>query len=122
MITDTAKSLIAAYIVETFTRANLGSGGNSTSAAQLTLDVPLITGSGSSYGVSAVPVKSDDNVIDFKVVVQGTNANLVARTLREISIHDETSANNMFLRIPFDAIGPFSASEEVEFFIAVEIE
>jgi hypothetical protein len=122
MITDKGKSLIATYIVGEFIRANVGSGGNSTSPSQLTLDVPLLTGSGGSYGITATPKKSDENVIDFKVVLQGSNASITGRTIREIGIFDNESSNSMLLRIPFDAIGPFSASEEVEFFIAVEIE
>ena len=110
MITDKAKSLIADYIVTTFTRANVGSGGNNTSPAQLTLDVPLLANSGASY------------VIDFKITILGSDASITGRTIREISINGETSDNHMFLRVPFDAIGPFSSSEEIEFFIAVEIE
>tara|TARA_R110002020_G_scaffold159181_3_gene342850 strand:- start:2609 stop:2977 length:369 start_codon:yes stop_codon:yes gene_type:complete len=122
MITDKAKSLIADYIVTTFTRANVGSGGNNTSPAQLTLDVPLLANSGASYGNTAVGVKSDENVIDFKITILGSDASITGRTIREISINGETSDNHMFLRVPFDAIGPFSSSEEIEFFIAVEIE
>jgi hypothetical protein len=122
MITDAAKSIIAQHLVDTFTRGNVGSGGNSSSPAQTDLDVPLLSGSGSSLGVTVTPVKSDANVVDFKLTIQGTDASITGRTLREIGIFDTESTNNMLLRIPFDAIGPFSASEEVEFFIAVEVE
>lgn len=122
MISDKAKSMIAQHLVDTFTRGNVGAGGNSSSPALTNLDVPLLTGSGGTLGVSVSPVKSDENVVDFKVSILGTNASIVGRTIREISLHDTTSDNNMLLRIPFEAIGPFSASEEVEFFIAVEVE
>ena len=84
MITDKGKSLIANYIATTFTKANVGSGGNNTSPSQLELDVPLLSTS-KTAGASI----SDENVVDFSLTVLGTDA---------------------------------SASEEVEFFIAVEVE
>ena len=49
-----------------------------------------------------------------------SESTITGRTLREISLED--SSGNLLLRIPFDAIGPFSTSEEVEFFIEVEVE
>ena len=115
MITDKGKSLITAYLASTFTKANVGSGGNSTSPSQLELDVPLL----STPKTSGASV-SDENVVDFSVTILGTDASIVGETLREICIED--ASGNLLLRIPFDAIGPFSESEEVEFFIAVEVE
>ena len=44
MITDEAKSVIAQFLVDNFTRANVGSGGNNTSPSQSDLDVPLLSG------------------------------------------------------------------------------
>ena len=133
MITDDAKSVIAQFLVDNFTRANVGSGGNNTSPSQSDLDVPLLSGSGGSLGNSASGAKSDENVVDFKIDILGSNASIEGRTLREIGIFSgaavttssdgrEVPINTMLLRIPFEAIGPFSSSEEVEFFIAVEIE
>tara|TARA_R110002074_G_scaffold399984_2_gene594335 strand:- start:81 stop:428 length:348 start_codon:yes stop_codon:yes gene_type:complete len=115
MITDKGKSLIADYIVSTFVKGDVGSGGNTTNPAQLELDVPLLT-----TKATVIPVKSDENVIDFKMTIQGSAANISGRSLRECGIFD--AANNMLARFNFDAIGPFSSSEEVEFFIAVEVE
>ena len=133
MITDEAKSVIAQFLVDNFTRANVGSGGNNTSPSQSDLDVPLLSGSGSTLGNTASGVKSDENVVDFKIDILGSNASIEGRTLREIGIFSgaavttssdgrEVPINTMLLRIPFDAIGPFSSSEEVEFFIAIEVE
>tara|TARA_S200002703_G_C3785336_1_gene242110 strand:- start:1046 stop:1393 length:348 start_codon:yes stop_codon:yes gene_type:complete len=115
MITDKGKSLITNYLASTFTKANVGSGGNNTSPSQLELDVPLLSASKTSSASV-----SDENVVDFKVTILGTDASIVGETLREICIED--ASGNLLLRVPFDAIGPFSASEEVEFFIAVEVE
>ena len=115
MISDKAKSLIADYIVTTFTKASVGTGGNSTYPSQLDLDVPLLT-----TKVSAIPVKSDESTVDFKITIQGTSADILGRTIREIGIFD--SSDNLFTRLNFDAIGPFSSSEEVEFFIILEVE
>ena len=129
MITDEAKSVIAQFLVDNFTRANVGSGGNNTSPSQSDLDVPLLSGSGGSLGNTASGVKSDENVVDFKIDILGSNASIEGRTLREIAIFSGAASttpnvpvNTMLLRIPFDAIGPFSSSEEVEFFIAIEVE
>ena len=115
MITDKGKSLIANYLISTFNEANEGSGGNATSPAQLELDVPLL-----SSNVSATGIKSAENTVQWKVTIQGSESTITGRTLREISLED--SSGNLLLRIPFDAIGPFSTSEEVEFFIEVEVE
>ena len=129
MITDEGKSVIAQFLVDYFTRANVGSGGNNTSPSQSDLDVPLLSGSGSSLGNTASGVKSDENVVDFKIDILGSNASIEGRTLREIGVFSGAASttpnvpiNTMLLRIPFDAIGPFSSSEEVEFFIAIEVE
>ena len=129
MITDEGKSVIAQFLVDYFTRANVGSGGNSTSPSQSDLDVPLLSGSGASLGNSASGAKSDENVVDFKIDILGSDASIEGRTLREIGIFSGAASttpnvpvNTMLLRIPFDAIGPFSSSEEVEFFIAIEVE
>ena len=43
MITDKGKSLIAQHLIDTFTKSNVGTGGNNTSSAQLELDVPLLS-------------------------------------------------------------------------------
>ena len=117
MITDAAKSILAQHLVSTFTRANVGTGGDGSSPSQTTLDVPLLGGSGSAHGVSISSVKSGENVVDFKITIQGSDSNITQRTLREICITDETSDNSL-MRIPFEGIGPTSASEEIEFFIA----
>jgi len=122
MITDAAKSILAQHLVNTFTRGNVGTGGDGSSPSQTTLDVPLLGGSGAAHGVSISSVKSGENVVDFKITIQGSDSNITQRTLREICITDETSNNNLLLRIPFEGIGPFSASEEIEFFIAVEVD
>lgn len=115
MITDKGKSLIAQHLIDTFTKSNVGTGGNNTSSAQLELDVPLL-----SSPVTVAGVKSNENVVDFKVTIQGAESSITGRTLREICLED--TSGNLLLRIPFEGIGPFSSSEEVEFFIAVEVE
>ena len=139
MITDKGKSLIADYIVSTFVKGDVGSGGNTTNPAQLELDVPLLT-----TKATVIPVKSDESVIDFKMTIQGSTANISGRSLRECGIFNGGSCTlggaytsssactdaggswvavpDMLTRFNFDAIGPFSSSEEVEFFIAVEVE
>ena len=86
MITDEAKSVIAQFLVDNFTRANVGSGGNNTSPAQSNLDVPLLSGSGVSLGNTSSGTKSDENVVDFKIDILGSNASIEGRTLREIGV------------------------------------
>jgi len=136
MISDKAKSMLADHIVSTFTKANVGAGGNTTNPTQLDLDVPLLTSK-----ITATPTKSDENVIDFKITIAGSSADISGRSLREVGIFDSGSCSNssystestctaagatwteaLFTRLNFDALGPFSSSEEVEFFISVEVE
>ena len=116
MITDKLKELVATYIQGTaLNNAKIGQGGNSTSPAATTLDVPLTTTT-SIFNA----IKSDDNVIEVQAVFQGSSASMTGKVIREFGILD--SSNNLLARVNFDGIGPFSSSENLEVFFLLEVE
>ena len=115
MMTDYTKQSVATHLKTTILKGSVGMGGNSTNPASTELDVPLL-----ATHISTVNATSDDNVVDFKLIVSGGNSDIVGRSLREVGFYD--SSGNLWARFNFDAIGPFSSSEEVEFILTLEVE
>jgi len=144
MITDDVKRKIALYLQDAVNEANVGIGGNSTSPAATDLDVPILT-----TKVSTTNSESNDTTIDFKAVFSGSQ--LQGNTLREFGLYGDfpldTSTDDMttgssynatiyhsgtnptgdleekmFARVNFDAIGPFAASDVIEFIFVMEVE
>jgi len=93
--------------------AQVGLGGNSTSPAATALDVPI-----SGASATVVAVKSDENVLEIKVTVNGSN--IAGKVIREVGVFDTDS--NLLARNNFTGVGPFSSSEILELFIIWEIE
>ncbi len=123
MITDSTRQAIATHLKDTYTKARIGLGGNSTSPVATNLDVPL------SNVIATVNSLSDLNVVDFKFTVAGSS--ISGLTIREIAIFNKTYDNSagttiaeyteMLTRINFEGIGPFS-SGDVDFFVTIEVE
>lgn len=127
MITDLLRNKLAAYIVELIDGTNQGSadlglGGNSTSPAATALDVPLnITPS------QYVATGSDDNVVEIKLSVEGSN--ITGKVIREASFGADDSGDSfddaaafMLSRVAFEGVGPFAANEQIEIFLLLEVE
>ena len=127
MITDLLRNKLAAYIVELIDGTNQGSadlglGGNSTSPAATALDVPLnITPS------QYVATRSDDNVVEIKLSVEGSN--IIGKVIREASFGADDSGDSfddaaafMLSRVAFEGVGPFAANEQIEIFLVLEVE
>ncbi len=127
MITDLLRNKLAAYIVELIDGTNQGSadlglGGNSTSPAATALDVPLnITPS------QYVATRSDDNVVEIKLSVEGSN--ITGKVIREASFGADDSGDSfddaaafMLSRVAFEGVGPFAANEQIEIFLVLEVE
>ena len=115
MITDKLKELVATNIQTTINNGKIGQGGNSTSPAATTLDVPL-TVSTSTFAA----IKSDTNVIEVQAIFQGSSANMTGKVIREFGIFD--SSSNLLARVNFDGVGPFSSNENLEIFLTLEVE
>ena len=115
MITDSTRSKVATDLVNLINAgsAKIGLGGNSTSPAATDLDVP-VAGDIASLSV----IKSDENVIEIKVSVDG--ASIAGLVIREVGVFDTN--DNLLTRNNFTAIGPFSSTETLELFIIWEIE
>jgi|TARA_R100001443_G_scaffold97903_1_gene104836 hypothetical protein len=126
LITDLLRNKLAEYIVAIVNDADaegdVGLGGNSTSPASTALDVPLSI-STSQY----VATRSDDNVIEIKLSVEG--ANITGKVIREASFG--ANENNflsdgtddiMISRVNFSGVGPFASNEILEIFLMIEVE
>tara|TARA_R100001594_G_scaffold150055_1_gene209828 strand:- start:831 stop:1268 length:438 start_codon:yes stop_codon:yes gene_type:complete len=145
MITDTARRKVALYLKEIVDYANVGVGGNSSSPAASSLDVPILA----NTTVTTVNSESDVNQIDFKATFSGSQ--LQGNTIREFGLFGkfplDTSHNDMvdadgynatiydsvsnatgdleekmFARVNFDGIGPFTSDDQIEFIFTMEVE
>ena len=139
MITDIAKRKLALFLKEFIKKANVGVGSNATFPSATDLDIPIL-----STKVSTTNSESDDTTIDFLASFTGTQlqGNSVSEfglfgTVPQDTGFDEmyggtanpatgganyASEEIMFARINFDAIGPFAASDTIEFILVLEVE
>jgi hypothetical protein len=139
MITDIAKRKLALFLKQFVTSANIGVGSNATFPSATDLDLPIL-----STKVGTTNSESDDTTIDF--LASFTGSQLQGNTISEFGLFgtvpqdtgfDEmyggvadpaTSGANyaseeiMFTRVNFDAIGPFAASDTIEFILVIEVE
>jgi hypothetical protein len=111
LITNKLREKVATYIKDNLDGGKVGTGGNSTSPASTSLDVD--TGVTPSFSI----VKTDENVIEVKVTVEGST--ISGKVLRELGLFDGTE---MWARYNFEGVGPFSNSEIIEFFVIMEVE
>ena len=116
MITEKTKELVATYLaglVNTASKFDIGVGGNATSPASTTLDVPLTTVPITNGAVTA------DNVIEFQAIFDGADSTMTGKVIREFGITDGT---NLLARVNFDGVGPFASNEDLEIFYTIEVE
>jgi len=132
MITDDTKKKVALFLKDMFQEANFGTGGNNTFPNATDLDVPILeTKQGTSNSIS------DDTTIDFAVSFSGSAAD--GNTIREIAFFSSTmpaddafdelrtttsysTDSTMLTRINFDALGPFTAADTLDFIFTMEVE
>ena len=134
MITDITKRKVTLFLKDMFTKANFGSGGNSTSPNATDLDVPIL-----STKATTTNSESDDTTIDFSASIDG--ASLQGNTIREFGIFSDTMPTDtqfdelrtltsyttetddvMLARVNFDALGPFTSSDILDFTFTMEVE
>ena len=117
MITAETRSLLATYLESIILSGQVGLGGNNTSPASTTLDVP-ITGITVSKSVD----KTQENVIQVKLEILG-NA-ITGKVIREVGLFNHlTPASGLLLqRFNFNGVGPFSSTERLQIYITMEIE
>ena len=104
MITDLLRNKLAAYIVELVDGTPLG-----------------ITPS------QYVSTLSTDNVIEIKLMVEGSN--ITGKVIREASFGADDSGDSfdnadafMLSRVAFEGVGPFASNEQLEIFLMLEVE
>ena len=145
MITEEAKKKINLFLQTFFTTGNVGTGSDSTNPNSNSLDVPIIT---PDEGISITATNTGDTSTDFKLVLLGSQ--LSANVVREFGIFGELPQDDQFdemklegvqitgesntdgteatvesimlARFPFDAIGPFNNSDQIDITLSVEVE
>ncbi len=112
MITDEMKTELIEYIKSTLAiSGEIGFGGNSTSPRATALDVP----SGATTTLSSK--KTNSNVLEIKISCAGSN--IAGKVIRELGVFK--TSNEMIARVPFDGVGPFTASDTLELFLTLEV-
>lgn len=111
MITNELRNYLAQQLKSKLSSAQVGIGGNSTSPAQNSLDIPI------TAGITLLTSDSDDNVIEAKVSV---TSGLTSSVVREMGLFD--GLGNLMNRINFDGVGPFASNETLEIFLLIEVE
>ena len=142
-VTEDAKKKVALFLKEFYTQANVGAGGSSTNPSANALDVPILNTLSTTSNTT-----SDVATVDFTATLAGSS--VTGNTLREFGIFGEmpqddqfdemrlegvqitgSAATNgteatvetiMLGRVNFDGVGPFAASDEIEFTYTVEVE
>jgi len=113
MIVRDARESVRDYIITTYNRYKIGTGGDSTNPNAGDLDSPIssltaVTGSGAS----------SESTVEWKFTVQGSS--YIGNTIKEVGIFD--SSGNMLLRVNYDGIGPLTSTDEIEFIIVMEVD
>tara|TARA_R110001606_G_scaffold387944_1_gene552973 strand:- start:497 stop:847 length:351 start_codon:yes stop_codon:yes gene_type:complete len=116
MITDKTKELLATYLESIILSGQIGLGGNSTSPASTTLDVPL------TVTVSKLVDKTNQNVVQVKLEILGSA--ISGKVIREVGLfnHGTPASGNLLQRMNFSGVGPFSSSERLQIYLTMEIE
>ena len=134
MITDKTRRKVALFLKDMYTKANVGNGGNATAPNATDLDVPIL-----STKQTTTNSESNDTTIDFSASISG--GNLQGNSIREIGFFSSTMPQDdqfdelrtttsytaetsyvMLARINFDAIGPFTSSDTLNFTFTMEVE
>lgn len=111
MITDDLRTFVVSQLKTAIDSGKVGMGGNSTSPAATSLDVP------STASVTLTKDSSTENVLEVKLSVAGSA--IPGKVIREAGFFD---GSELFGRESFDGVGPFSSTETLEIFFIIEVE
>tara|TARA_R110002012_G_scaffold283289_1_gene473478 strand:- start:37 stop:441 length:405 start_codon:yes stop_codon:yes gene_type:complete len=134
MITDVTKRKVALFLKDMYTKANVGNGGNATAPNATDLDVPIL-----STKQTTSNSESNDTTIDFSASFSGSS--LQGNSIREVGFFSSTmpqdaqfdelrttttytaeTSDVMLARINFDAIGPITSADTLDFTFTMEVE
>ena len=118
MITREGRELLKNHIISTFTKFQVGTGGDSTNPNAGDLDSPLDTATLISSASGRV-VSSGETSIDFTFTVLGSA--YIGNTIKEVGIFN-ADASTLLVRVNYDGIGPLVSGDEIEFIITVEVD
>jgi hypothetical protein len=111
LITDDLKTFVVSQLKTAIDSGKIGLGGNSTSPAATSLDVPL------TATVGLTSDSSTKNVLEIKLSVAGSA--IPGKVIREAGFFD---GSELFGRESFEGVGPFSSTETLEIFFIIEVE
>jgi len=110
MITETGKAKIRDLVSTTYTKMKIGNGGDSTNPLATDLDLPVAE-------TTVSVVTTTQSGLDFKATFTGSD--ISGQTIKEVGVFD--ASGNMFARVAFRGVGPFTSSDSVEFILSVEV-
>lgn len=142
MITEKAKRKLALFLKEFYVKGNVGSGGDSTNPNTNVLDTPILA---DASMVATTNTTSGNTTVDFKATITGSQ--VTGTTIREFGIFGDIPLDTAFdemklegvapdttdgaealteqvmlARVNFDGLGPFSATDQIDFTLTVEVE
>ena len=126
MITELARQALKDFIEDNFAAYNVGSGGDSVNPNATTLDAPInVSHQTSGLSISTSGISS----IDFTISLNASS--YVGEVIREVGIFNSASITIggttyaagaiMLIRVPFDGIGPITASDTIEIVVSVDV-
>lgn len=114
MITRDGRADIRDYIIDKYTVAKVGTGGDSTNPNASDLDSPV------GASLTTINVQSSgESSVDWSFTILGSS--YIGHTIKEVGIFHEDS-DEMLIRVNYDDIGPLTATDEVEFIITMEVD
>jgi hypothetical protein len=121
MITEKAMEMIRDYIQTTFLFYNVGRGGDTTGINATSLDAPINATNFNNSTGSITTDKTGLTSLDFTITLNGSD--YVGEIIREVGIFDSATlaSANMLIRVPFNAIGPLTASDTIELVVTVDV-
>jgi|TARA_R100000479_G_scaffold16128_1_gene6196 hypothetical protein len=126
MITELARQALKDFIEDNFAAYNVGSGGDSVNPNATTLDAPInVSHQTSGLSISTSGISS----IDFTITLSPSS--YLGEVIREVGIFNSASITIggttyaagaiMLIRVPFDGIGPITASDTIEIVVSVDV-
>ena len=127
MITELARQALKQYVESNFVAYNVGTGGDSSNPNATSLDAPIIALNTTSTGLSITT--SGVSSIDFTITLNPST--YLGEVIREVGIFNSTAitvdgtsyaaGSIMLIRVPFDGIGPITATDDIELVVSVDV-
>jgi len=129
MITELARQALRDFVQDKFLGYKIGTGGDSSNPNATNLDAPLSVG-GTELQTSGITITTSGiSSIDFTITLSASS--YVGEVIREVGIFNSTAitvdgtsyaaGSIMLIRVPFDGIGPITATDDIELVVSVDV-